>query len=55
VANYGHTRITATGPQPDLAALLAHVRATARDGLDFTLSGLFAPMSPPTSWCVGPS
>ena len=43
MANYGHTRITATGPQPDRAALLAHVRATARDGLDFTLSGLFAP------------
>ncbi len=43
MANDGHTRITATGPQPDLAALLAHVRATARDGLDFTLSGLFAP------------
>jgi len=43
MSNYGHTRITATGPQPDRAALLAHVRATARDGLDFTLSGLFAP------------
>ena len=43
MANYGHTRITATGPQPDRAALLAHVQATARDGLDFTLSGLFAP------------
>ena len=43
MANYGHTRITATGPQPDRAALLAHVRATARDDLDFTLSGLFAP------------
>ena len=33
MANYGHTRITATGPQPDRAALLAHVQATARDGL----------------------
>lgn len=43
MADYGHTRITATGPQPDRAALLAHVQATARDGLDFTLSGLFAP------------
>jgi len=43
MANYGHTRITATGPQPDRAALLAHVQATAGDGLDFTLSGLFAP------------
>ena len=43
MANYGHTRITATGPQPDRVALLAHVQATARDGLDFTLSGLFAP------------
>lgn len=43
MANYGHTRITATGPQPDRAALLAHVQATARDGLDFTMSGLFAP------------
>ena len=43
MANYGHTRITATGPQPDRAALFAHVQATARDGLDFTLSGLFAP------------
>jgi len=38
VLNYGHTGITATGPQPDLAALLAHVRATARNGLDITLS-----------------
>jgi len=43
MADYGHTRITATGPLPDRAALLAHVRATARDGFDFTLSGLFAP------------
>ncbi len=43
MADYGHTRITATGPQPDRAALLAHVRATACDGFDFTLSGLFAP------------
>jgi len=43
MADYGHTRITATGPLPDRAALLAHVRATARDGFDFTLSGLVAP------------
>jgi len=43
MATYGHTRITATGPQPDRVALLGHVRATARDGFDFTLSGLFAP------------
>jgi len=43
MADYGHTRITATGPQPDRAALLAHVRATACDGFDFTLSDLFAP------------
>jgi len=43
MADYGYTRITATGPLPDRAALLAHVRATARDGFDFTLSGLFAP------------
>lgn len=43
MANYGHTRITATGPQPDRAALLAYVQATARHGFDFTLAGLFAP------------
>ncbi len=43
MANYGHTRITATGPQLDRAALLAHVQATACDGFDFTLSCLFAP------------
>ncbi len=43
MASYGHTRIKATGPQQDRAALLAHVRATACDGFDFTLSGLFVP------------
>ncbi len=54
MANYGHTRIKATGPQPDRAALLAHVRATAGDGLDFTLSACSRPTSPPTAWCAGP-
>ena len=39
----GHALIRATGPQPDRAALLAHARATARDGRDFSLSGPSAP------------
>lgn len=43
MASHGHARIRAAGPQQDRAALLAHARATARDGHDFTLSGLIAP------------
>ena len=43
MANVGHTIIAAAGPETTLAAFLAHVRATARDRLAFTLSGLLAP------------
>lgn len=40
MSNVGHTFVEATGPAPDLAALLAHVQSTARDGVAFTLSSL---------------
>ncbi len=55
MASHGHARIRAAGPQQDRAALLAHARATARDGHDFTLSACSRPTSPPTAWCAGPS
>ncbi len=42
MAHYGSTRIEATGPQQDRAALSAHVQATARNGFDFALSDLSA-------------
>lgn len=40
MSSVGHTFVEATGPAPDLVALLAHVQRTARDGAAFTLSGL---------------
>jgi len=43
VANVGHTTIEATSAPQDLAALFGHIRATARGGCAFTLSGLMHP------------
>ncbi len=50
VANVGHTTIEATGAPQDLAALFGHIRATARGGCAFTLSGLMHPDPAPDQY-----
>lgn len=43
MSNTGHTTIEATGSPPDLAALAAYLRGTARGSSAFTLSALMHP------------
>lgn len=50
MSNVGHTTIDATGAPQDLAALFAHIRATACDGCAFTLSGLMHPDPAPDEY-----
>ncbi len=50
MSNVGHTTIEATGALQDLAALFAHIRATACDGYAFTLSGLMHPDPVPNQY-----
>jgi len=50
MANVGHTVIEATGAPQDLAALFAHIRATACTSYAFTVSGLLHPDPAPDQY-----